>query len=82
MLPQLTLPSYVIQYITDELNNGYTVIVHRDTITYNHWIGVGWIIENPTGGFGYLISSTVFGWPDDQPERSCRQIKGRQGQPA
>lgn len=81
LVPQLTLPSYIVQSITSALDNGYTVTVHRDLITYNHWTGAGWIIEHPSGAFGYLINGQVLGGQTTDPNAKAAKPKGNQGKP-
>ncbi len=62
VLPQLQLPSDVISDIQNAVNAGEIVTVSQTEINFNGWIGVGYIIIDPTTGAGaYMISGGLSG---------------------
>jgi len=57
ILPQLQIGSEVKSDIQNAVNAGKVVTVPKSNISYNGWIGCGYIITNPkTGAGAYMIS--------------------------
>jgi|GEM_PF-1161843 len=62
ILPQLQIGSEVKSDIQNAVNAGKVVTVPKSNISYNGWIGCGYIITNPeTGGGAYMISGGTNG---------------------
>jgi len=89
IMPLLTLSEGVKDIIRQHVNegDGWTVIVHRDPITYNQWQGAVWIQEDPeTGNAGYWISGSLQGGstscdPAGDPSCTAPEDPGTQGEP-
>ena len=51
-----------MQFIAQEVNQGFWVITPQTNITLNQWTGIGFIVFNPTDGTGsYFISGGIGG---------------------
>jgi hypothetical protein len=62
VLPQLTLPDFVLQDIRDSVASGKIVITHRDIVQFLQWVGVGYIVLDPaSGAAGYFITGGIAG---------------------
>lgn len=62
VFPQLQLDPRVINDILNAVNAGMEVTVSKTDITYNGWIGCGYLVINPlTGSGGYMISGGASG---------------------
>jgi len=62
ILPQLQIGSEVKSDIQNAVNAGKAVTVPKSNISYNGWIGCGYIITNPeTGAGAYMISGGTNG---------------------
>jgi uncharacterized membrane-anchored protein YhcB (DUF1043 family) len=62
ILPQLQVSGDVKTDIQNAVNTGKEVTVSKTNITFNGWIGVGYIIIDPTTGAGaYMISGGLSG---------------------
>lgn len=77
ILPLLTVSSSVKAAVESAVvDDGHTVTIARDNITYFDWTGTGYIDMKPTCGAGYIISGgrnggeTVNDWEID-PKASC-----------
>lgn len=89
IMPLLTLSQGVKDTIRQHVNegDGWTVMVHRDPITYNQWHGAVWIQEDPaTGNAGYWISGSLQGGstscdPAEDPNCTPPDEIGARGEP-
>ena len=61
LLSTLNVFPDVLQNVQNEVNAGDTVIIPRDTIVMNQWVGSVWIDQLPDGSAGYLIEGGLFG---------------------
>jgi biotin carboxyl carrier protein len=62
LVPQLTHPWYVIDWVNAELDQGRTVTIPRDPMTRYDWTGTGWIsMDMATGAASYMISGGLMG---------------------
>lgn|GEM_PF-4648122 len=62
IMPQLQVGTEVKSDILDAVNAGKKVIVSKTEVTYNQWVGTGYIVINPnTGAAGYMISGGLAG---------------------
>jgi len=62
ILPLLQIPSDVKFDIQNSINAGMVVTIPKREITYNNWIGIGYIILDPNTGAGaYMISGGLGG---------------------
>lgn len=61
-LPQLQIDQQSKEDIQNAVNAGKVVTVSKTNISYNGWVGVGYIITNPeTGAGAYMISGGTSG---------------------
>ena len=62
VMQQLQLNSDVISVIQDAVNAGDVVTIPKTNISFNGWVGVGYIITDPNTGEGaYMISGALGG---------------------
>ncbi|MFK7801210.1 MAG: transglutaminase domain-containing protein [Anaerolineae bacterium] len=62
VFPKLQLTSFTENFISDLLDNGYTVTVHEDEVQLGEWVGSGFIYTDPeTGASSYIISGGLAG---------------------
>jgi cell wall-associated NlpC family hydrolase/transglutaminase-like putative cysteine protease len=61
-LPQLRVGAAVKDDIENAVSAGNIIIIPQSEVTYNQWVGTGYIVINPdTGAAGYMISGGLAG---------------------
>jgi len=62
VLPQLRVGAAVKDDIENAINAGMKILIPQSDVTYNQWVGTGYIVMNPdTGAAGYMISGGLAG---------------------
>lgn len=62
VLPQLRVGAAVKDDIENAVNAGNIIIIPQSELTYNQWVGTGYIVMNSdTGAAGYMISGGLAG---------------------
>jgi len=62
VLPKLEISQSIRNDIRSAVNSGYVVMVPQRNVQYFDWVGVGYIVLDPsTGSAGYMISGGIAG---------------------